>query len=257
MAKQDTLKKGMTRDEVDEAAAMDGSKRSPNMPPRDASTLIILDGKGPDAKMLMGRRHEGHKFMPGLFVFPGGRVDKTDGSVPSHDELHPVIEDKILRTLRRKPTRRRARALALASIRETYEEAGIFLGSKTEQGFGYGHGDWKAFGDLGITPTLSPLRLIARAITPPGRNRRFDAWFFATQASHIAHTLPEGKGPTDELQDLHWLTIEEALKLELPVITVTVLKELQARLETDPELAPTTDLPFFHLRGRTFHRDMI
>ena len=90
------------------------------MPPKDASTLIILDGKGPDTKMLMGHRHEGHKFMLGLFVFPGGRVDSHDGSVPAANELHPIIEEKIFKHLRAKPSRRRARALALATIRETY-----------------------------------------------------------------------------------------------------------------------------------------
>ena len=251
------LKVGMTRDEMEEAGARDGSKRSPNMPPKDASTLIILDGEGPNAKMLMGRRHEGHKFMPGLFVFPGGRVDRFDGSVAASSELHPVIEDKIVRTLRGKPTNRRARALALASIRETYEEAGLLLGEKDDAGFEARHEDWKAFSNLGVTPTLDHLRLVARAITPPGRTRRFDAWFFATQVEHIAHRLPEGTGPSGELQDLHWLTIDEAMNLELPVITVTVLKELKDRLTRDPKLRPETQLPFFHLKGKTFQRDLI
>ena len=252
------LTNGMSKDAMERAAVFDGSRRSKNMPPRDASTLIILDGEGPNAKVLMGRRHEGHKFMPGLFVFPGGRVDPTDGSIPSEDQLHPIIEDKIFNTLRAKPSRRRARALALAAIRETYEEAGILLG---QSGGGFSakhkakHKDWQAFSDLGVTPTLSPLRLIARAITPPGRTRRFDAWFFVTKASHIAHTLDER--PTDELQDLHWLKIDDALELELPVITVTVLKDLKKRLVSDPTLEPSTELPFYHLKGKNFLRDLI
>ncbi len=250
----DTLTNGMSKDAVERAAVFDGSKRSANMPPRDASTLIILDGEGPDAKMLMGRRHENHKFMPGLFVFPGGRVDRSDGSIPSADQLNPIIEDKIFNTLRAKPTRRRARALALAAIRETYEEAGILLGERGG-GFNATHKDWQAFSQLGVTPTLSPLRLVARAITPPGRTRRFDAWFFVTKAEHIAQTLDER--PTDELQDLHWLKFEDALQLELPVITVTVLKDLQKRLKTDPTLEPSTKMPFYHLKGKNFLRDLI
>ena len=106
-----------------------------------------------------------------------------------------------------------------------------------------------------MTPTLQEMRLVARAITPPGRTRRFDAWFFVTKASHIAHTMDER--PTDELQDLHWLTIDEALRLELPVITVTVLKDLQQRLASDPHLEPSTKLPFYHLKGKNFLRDLI
>ena len=250
----DTLRNGMSRDEMERAAVLDGSKRSPNMPPKDAATLIIMDGEGPSAKILMGRRHDGHKFMPGLFVFPGGRVDSHDGSVPAARELHPVVEDKIFSNLSAKPSRRRARALGLAAIRETYEEAGLLLGEKGG-GFAAQHPDWQAFSDLGVTPTLDPLRLVARAITPPGRTRRFDAWFFVTQASHIAHRLEQR--PTDELQDLHWLTIESALQLELPVITVTVLKDLETRLLKDPTLKPTSSLPFYHLKGKNFLRDLI
>ncbi|MEL6947670.1 MAG: NUDIX hydrolase [Pseudomonadota bacterium] len=251
------LKGGMSRDAMDEAAAMDGSRRSPNMPPRDAATLIILDGSGPKARMLMGRRHEDHKFMPGLFVFPGGRVDPADGSMEAGSELEPIIEDKIVRHLKKRPTRRRARALALACLRETYEEAGLLLGEPGNLNSKTSHPDWAAFVKHGVTPTLDPLRLVARAITPPGRTRRFDAWFFATKAKHIVKQLPEGEWPSGELQDLHWLTIDEAMELELPVITVTVLEELRKRLNDDPDLLPSTDLPFFHLRGKTFLKDMI
>ena len=249
---------GMSRDALEEAAAIDGSKRSPNMPPRDAATLIILDGEGPDAKLLMGRRHEGHKFMPGLFVFPGGRVDRDDGSIAAASELHPTVETKIYENLKKRPTRRRARALAMACIRETYEEAGLLLGEKSsETTLKSNHPDWLAFNDHNVVPSLSPMRLIGRAITPPGRTRRFDAWFFATPASHIAHRLPEGTGPSGELQDLHWLTIDDALNLELPVITVTMLNELKKRLTIDPSFEPTSHIPFFHLRGREFLRDLI
>ena len=45
---------------------------NPYMRPRNAATLIIIDRKGKEPKVLMGRRHSGHKFMPGKFVFPGG-----------------------------------------------------------------------------------------------------------------------------------------------------------------------------------------
>ena len=249
---------GMSRDALEEAAAMDGSKRSPNMRPKDAATLIILDGEGANTKVLMGRRHEGHKFMPGLFVFPGGRVDRDDGSIPAASELDGTVENKIIDNLRGRPSRRRARALALACLRETYEEAGLLLGEKGDgASIQSTHPDWQAFTRHNVMPTLSPMRLIARAITPPGRTRRFDAWFFASPASHIAHRLPEGTGPSGELQELCWITLDDALELELPVITVTVLGELKARLRDDPQLAPNTRLPFFHLKGKQFLRELI
>ena len=252
------LREGMTRDEVEEAAARDGATRSPNMRPRDASTLIILDGEGPDAKFLMGRRHERHRFMPGLFVFPGGRVDRGDGSIPSAGELPHEVETRIVSNLRAKPTARRARALALAGIRETYEEAGLFLGVEDrERRLASPHPDWKAFDEHGVVPDLSKLALIARAITPPGRSRRYDTWFFAARIGDVAARLPGGIGVSDELEDIHWLTMKEARKLELPVITVAILDELEARLADDPHLEPTTRIPFYHMRHGTMLRELI
>jgi 8-oxo-dGTP pyrophosphatase MutT (NUDIX family) len=243
----------LTRDEIEEAAALDGSKRSPNMRPKDAGTLIILDGKGADAKMLMGRRHHRHAFMPGLFVFPGGRVDRADGDAKTTDNLHPEVETRLLRHMKGRPTKRRARAVALATIRETYEEAGLLLGRRED--CPQSHRDWAAFPEHGVAPSLGNLRLIARAITPPGRTRRFDAWFFAAQMDDIAHQLDAG--PSGELEDLHWLTIPEAKRLELPVITLKILQELELRLTEDPDLTPGNPVPFYHLRGKTFLRDMI
>ena len=63
-------------------------------------------------------------------------------------------------------------------------------------------------------PRLDSLEMIARAITPPNRTRRFDARFFMADASLIAHQL-EG-AETEELLTPAWLTIEEARALDLP-----------------------------------------
>lgn len=244
----------MSRDAVERASVREGIGRAPNMRPKDASTLIILDGEGAKTKVLMGRRHERHKFMPGLFVFPGGRVDSGDGSITTADELHDQVHTKLITNLRGKPSGRRARGIALAAIRETYEEAGLLLGS-CNNAYAPTHDDWQGFAEHGVEPTLSPLRLLARAITPPGRNRRFDAWFFLTRAEHIAVRLEEL--PTEELQDLHWLTVDDALQLELPVITVSVLKDLKKRLERDPDLAPEAPLPFYHMRYNRYVEETI
>jgi len=247
-------KEVMSRDAVERASIKEGIGRAPNMRPKDASTLIILDGEGANTKVLMGRRHERHKFMPGLFVFPGGRVDSADGSVATADELHDQVHTKLMTNLRGKPSKRRARGIALAAIRETYEEAGLLLGRRSDS-YAPSHDDWQGFAEHGVEPTLSPLRLLARAITPPGRNRRFDAWFFVTRAEHIAVRLKEL--PTEELQDLHWLSVDDALGLELPVITVSVLKDLKKRLTNDPDLTPNASLPFYHMRHNRYVEETI
>ena len=75
----------------------------------------------------MGKRHEGHAFMPGKFVFPGGRVEPEDRRMAAAGALDPHVEDKLnLRVPR--PSPGFARAIALAAIRETFEETGLAIG---------------------------------------------------------------------------------------------------------------------------------
>jgi len=61
----------------------------PPMRPRDAATMIIIDRATPSPQVLLGRRHHGHKFMPGKFVFPGGRVEPIDRRMPSATAIEP------------------------------------------------------------------------------------------------------------------------------------------------------------------------
>ena len=225
------------------------------MRPRDAATILILDRTPDGLKVLMGRRHRGHAFMPGKFVFPGGRVDPHDGNVPAAAELDPVDLSKLLQGMGSRPSPRRARALALAAIRETYEEAGLLIGHNGD--FGYDHGDWHAFAAHGIAPDLSSLRFVARAVTPPGRVRRFDTRFFVAFREAIAASLPEGTGPSGELEDLHWLTFGETNSLELPPITRTILSEVAERYADDPGLTAGIPVVQYSMRHNRFVREVI
>ena len=60
--------------------------------PKDAATLILIDRSGKVPKVLLGKRHHGHKFMPGKFVFPGGGVDPPTGGWRLHGHLTPRRE---------------------------------------------------------------------------------------------------------------------------------------------------------------------
>src|SRR3982750_4434058 len=93
----------------------------PTVRPKDAATLILVDRSGPVPKVLLGKRHERHKFMPGKFVFPGGRVDPADKLMPVAKPLDPHAEANLMKHLQRASTAK-ARAFALAAIRETFEE---------------------------------------------------------------------------------------------------------------------------------------
>jgi len=219
------------------------------MRPRDAATLILLDRRGGDYLVLMGRRHRRHAFMPGRFVFPGGRTDPADSRITVADSLHPAEEAKLIGSSAR-ATAARARAIALSAIRETYEEAGLLIGQKGA--FSTRSPHWRGFADHGIQPTLGALRYIARAITPPGRVRRFDTRFLAAWRSDVAVELAEC--PTDELEEIAWVPIAEAKLLEIPTVTHRVLNDLEHRLAADPGLSPGGPVPFYFVRGKRDER---
>src|SRR5712672_2006780 len=97
--------------------------------PVDAATLILVDRTATTPKVLVGKRHDKVVFMPGKFVFPGGRVDKTNKSVPVAAPIPKALEANLLKGSP-KITPSRARSLAIAAIREACEETGLCLGRK-------------------------------------------------------------------------------------------------------------------------------
>lgn len=210
--------------------------------PKDAATLIIVRRDGSEPKVLMGKRAAGHKFMPNKFVFPGGVVDPGDGRLrPPHD-LHPAV----LKRLAKGCSENRARALAMAAIRETYEETGLVLGEPDSPTLKTRSPHWREFLKFDINPRLDSLHLVARAITPPYRSRRFDARFFMAEAELIqgdVHAAPEGSG---ELLEIHWVSLADAQALELPNITRMVLGEVERRLLEGH--SPGDEGPFVYFR---------
>ena len=228
--------------------------------PRDAATLIIVDQSGPP-RILMGRRRPQQIFLPNKFVFPGGRADKIDRSVPAADELHDDDLAKLLLDMKGNPSPARARGLALAALRETYEEAGLLIGREAAEA-AQGTSDrisasdlgaWEGFFGEAIAPSLSPLTFLARAITPPGRPRRYDTRFFIVNATHIAKTV---QPPDDELRDLDWFTIEEARRLDLPNITRAIVEDLNEfmKLGSIGRSAPDWGVPFYFFKSGSFER---
>ncbi len=245
---------GWTRSQVDKAEGKDFALGAGPKRPRDAATLILLDRQGPDVRVLMGRRHTKHAFMPGKFVFPGGRTDPDDSRINVASPLDPAEEVKLIGSGSR-ATAARARAIALSAIRETYEEAGLLIGRRGL--FATKKADWQGFVEHEIQPSLEGLRFVARAITPPGRVRRFDTRFLSVWRDNVALELEDG-GPTHELEELVWLPIAEAKEADVPTITRTILGDLEARLHADPELKPGGgDVPFYRLLNNRFHRDII
>jgi 8-oxo-dGTP pyrophosphatase MutT (NUDIX family) len=219
--------------------------------PRDAAALIIIDRSVTEAKVLLGRRHMRHVFLPGKFVFPGGRVDATDWDMPAAKLLHPDTTRKLLVDTKLW-SEMDAQALALAAIRETFEETGMVIGTKGWVAGDVPAGPWAKFVRTGYYPDPSVLQLIARAITPPGFPQRFDARFFCADASAIAHQLQGAIHAEAELVELTWLPITAAKNLNLPIITRLVLQELQSRLHAG--LTPDLPVAFYCTRDGEFTR---
>jgi 8-oxo-dGTP pyrophosphatase MutT (NUDIX family) len=227
----------------------------PYTKPRDAATLILIDRSATVPKVLVGRRHDKVVFMPGKFVFPGGRVDKTDHRVPAAAAIPAALEANLFKGSP-KTSASRARALAIAAIREACEETGLCLGRKTDGKLPRLAGPWTPFAEAGLLPDPSGLFLIARAITPPGRIKRFDTRFFTADASAITHRVDGVIHPDAELVELVWVELGSKPLADLHQMTRNVLGDLEKRLATGP-LGHDAEVPFYHFYDGKMRRDVL
>src|SRR3954462_2786397 len=245
-----------TSQAADKAKIHEGKEADhhPYFRPKDAATLILVDRSGTTPKVLVGKRHDNVVFMPGKFVFPGGRVDKDDYRVPCAAPETAELEGNLAIGSPKTPASR-AKSLAIAAIREAFEATGLCLGRKAE-GKAKLEGAWKPFADAGLLPDPSSLFLIARAITPPGRVKRFDTRFFTADASAIAHRVDGVIHADAELVELVWVELGSKPLADLHPMTKNVLGELEKRLAAGP-LSHAAAVPFFHFYGGRMHRDVL
>jgi 8-oxo-dGTP pyrophosphatase MutT (NUDIX family) len=204
---------------------------------RDAATVVVLRDRDSDPHVLMGQRGAAAAFMPSKFVFPGGAVDAADAAVP----LARPLPEPCAGRLQENGPGELARVLPVTAIRELWEETGLVLGAPGPWP-GEPGPDWHRYAATGHVPAAHGLQFIFRAITPPGRPRRFDARFFLVDAAALAGDPDDFSAASDELSHLHWVPLARARALDLPFITEVVLAEVAARAH-DP--APPASVPFF------------
>jgi 8-oxo-dGTP pyrophosphatase MutT (NUDIX family) len=212
---------------------------------RDAACVIVIDSANGEPELLMGRRHADQIFLPDKWVFPGGRVDASDRTFAASFDCRYTPRDLATEI----------RPFALAAVRELCEETGLVIGIE-RAGTAHPAEGWSAFAATGYAPVPAHLHPLARAITPPGRVRRYDTWFFMTDRSAIADAQAS---PDGELLDLDWFTLKKARKLDLPNITRLVLEDVASRLQ---EATRTGDfageqLPFYYADACGFQRTLI
>ncbi len=202
---------------------------------RDAATIILIRNSGGAPSVLMGQRGAAAAFLPNKFVFPGGAFDPGDAGIQLS---HPVPEPCQTR-LAADSDSNVAKALPATAIRELWEETGLALG--TSGAWNDAPSDWLGFASTGLRPSARSLRFVFRAITPPGRPRRFDARFFIANATALATDPDDFSAASDELSHLQWIPLNEVRGFDLPFITQVVLAEVFHNLLND---APPAAVPF-------------
>lgn len=216
--------------------------------PKVAATIVLTIGDPKDPKILMGQRSARHDFMPSVYVFPGGRVDRIDSFAPFAGELSARTE----RVLEAAVNPRRARAIALSCIRETYEETGFMLGATPKpekRQRNVNHPTYDAFREAGLLPDISDVEVFGRAITPPHRHKRFDAWFFHR---HLGDVAPPKVNDSRELQNVGWFNFDEIEDLKLQRATVMMMKVFQDYVRRD---RPQTDIFFSRALHGVFRQE--
>ncbi len=200
----------------------------PNLRPKDAATLILIDNGGPIAKVLLGKRHHGHKFMPGKYVFPGGGVEPADQRMPTARPLDRHVQQRLMRAVKR-PSPEQARALALAAIRETYEETGLLLGAPANDPAGAPPGPGRP------SRRRKSFRIWRPSISSRGRLRRRAGRSASTPASsppmRARSRIVRRDDRARRRAGRAGLDADrEARRHDMPAITAVVLEELEARI---------------------------
>jgi 8-oxo-dGTP pyrophosphatase MutT (NUDIX family) len=161
--------------------------------PRDAASLILLRGEGRDLELLAGRRPGHVRFMPGVYVFPGGAIDPEDKKPWRVEVGGEHLPPRLKRCAR-------------AALRETWEEVGVLVGRRAPPSGpvpSASHGlsaIETAYAERGIAASLDALVYVGRAITPTPVFRRFNTRFFLGDGSAVFGDPVS----TEELEDVGW-----------------------------------------------------
>ncbi len=197
-----------------------------DVPVRAAASLLIIDTSDNELKLLTGVRKKTLAFMPGLTVFPGGAVDEADASTPPSFFQALTLDALRMRSVESDTS---LNAFGMAALRETKEETGIEIDG------------------------LSCLRLVARAITPPYRPRRFDTLFFAIDRKHV-QAEPYLQTTTD-LEAIEWLNLTQLEQRPLAFITRQILADIRGELISGKQTQGA--YPFYYAEANKYYREWL
>jgi 8-oxo-dGTP pyrophosphatase MutT (NUDIX family) len=235
--------------------------------PRPAATVVLVREAGEGPQVLLLRRTRSAGFVPGAFVFPGGRVDSADahpevlerirgvepGEVDARLGAHGVLDvagegaaggDMAGKDVAGRDVPSGA-AFLVAALREAFEETGIPVFRRSDDtplGCAAGDPEMERLrrallaGELTFLEVLrevdgwmdgSAVGYISHWITPEAEPRRYDTRFFAAAVARGTPALVDDQ----EITEAVWLTPAEALARNrqgtLPMVFPTV-KTLEA-----------------------------
>ena len=187
--------------------------RHKNMRPKPAASIILIKPSSNGPRFLMGKRADTLAFLPGYFVFPGGRLERQDRAKKA---LPPASAEKL------GPLGER---LAACALRELTEETGL------------------------TAPEDLQLNYVARAITPPGHIRRYDTRFFTAYVDEDFGQRHMILPQDDELDPIDWFARRDIPPEKLHRITALVLDAVESFLSAEPNReAKGTRIPCFRFR---------
>jgi 8-oxo-dGTP pyrophosphatase MutT (NUDIX family) len=193
--------------------------------PRDAASLILLRGAGRDLELLAGRRPGHVKFMPGVYVFPGGAIDREDNRPWRVETGGEHLPPRLARSAR-------------AALRETWEEVGVLVGRRGPAIAPAPHGLTPieaAYAEHGILAAIGALTYVGRAITPTPVFRRFNTRFFVADGGDVFGDPVS----TEELEDVGWHPIGRRPLAPFRDVTQFMLaRAIALRAGTAPAEAP-------------------
>lgn len=210
--------------------------------PRDAASLVVVDSGCKPRRVLLGKRRRTQVFAPGKFVFPGGSVDLADIEYESGQQLAEHDRAALLHGPVPQSGPFRPESFGLAAIREAFEETGIVIGQPAPAAAKSVPPGWQPFHAHGFEPNLAALSFVGRAITPPGRTRRFDARFFLADAGAIVHQAETHDG---EFEEIGWFDFAAARALNLHGVTLEILQDVDHFLSLTRLERQSAPVPFY------------
>ena len=218
--------------------------KKPPVRPRDAATLIVLRINRNTTEVLMGRRHKNARFMPNMYVFPGGKVEDCDKLAIPAAPLNKNITPNILKVRNYQA----AQTLAMTAIRETAEETGLLLARPANLGNNIPEDPENGYNIMNknkLAPSLDKLSYLGRAITPTFIKIRFHARFFVANEKDSVGKIH----PSSELDEVIWIPLLEANQLPTADVTLFMLNELIKHNNLNKVLDPDIPKPMFTWRN--------